>query len=109
MPTYDYLCKSCGCTFETKHGFNDSPSPCPKCEKTDLAQVFDNPPIVFVKGEPTTLGQLAERNTSSMGRYELENHRAEREEIHKQDDSKNTRRKINKMTPKQRQKYIEEG
>ena len=109
MPTYDYLCKSCGYTFETKHGFHDSPNPCPECKQTDLTQVFDNPPIIFVKGEATTLGQLAERNTASMGRYELENKRAEREEIHKKDDPKNLRRAINKMTPRQRQKYIKDG
>tara|TARA_R110002051_G_scaffold256769_1_gene315841 strand:+ start:956 stop:1090 length:135 start_codon:yes stop_codon:yes gene_type:complete len=44
-----------------------------------------------------------------MGRNELESKRAEREEIHKQEDSTNVRRKINKMTSRQRQKYIEEG
>ena len=109
MPTYDYLCKSCGQTFETRHGFNDLPSPCQECKGTELQQVFDTPPLVFIKGEPTTLGQLAERNTASMGRNELESKRAEREEIHKQEDSTNVRRKINKMTSRQRQKYIEEG
>ena len=75
MPTYDYSCRSCGKVFEQTHGFNDSPSPC-VCGSSDLSIII-HPPTVFVKGEATTIGQLSERNTKQMGRYELEDKRRE--------------------------------
>ena len=75
MPTYDYLCNKCGCEFEQFHGFNQAPEPC-ECGSSDIKIVINQPPAAFVKGEPTTLGQLAESNTKNMGRYELEDRRA---------------------------------
>lgn len=118
MPTYDYSCKSCGDTFETKHGFHDSPSPCPKCGGGELAQVFDTPPLVFIKGEATTLGHLADRNTAKMGKYELD----KRKEEQKKGDIKSNKPKewwqkggdtnakeINKMSEKQKSNYILKG
>ena len=40
MPTYDYMCDSCGYTFEAQHKMTDDPvSSCPKCGKS-VHQVF---------------------------------------------------------------------
>ena len=64
MPTYDYLCNECGCEFEQFHGFNKTPEPC-KCGSSDIKIVINQVPMGFVKGEPTTLGQLAESNTKT--------------------------------------------
>ena len=115
MPTYDYLCKSCGQTFETRHGFNDLPSPCQECKGTELQQVFDTPPLVFIKGEITTLGQLAEKNTTGMGRSELEDKRSQQakgnlKQKRWQDKAGDaTPKEIQKMTSQQKNKYIREG
>ena len=88
---------------------------CPECKGTELQQVFDNPPLVFVKGEITTLGQLAEKNTTKMGRSELEDKRAQHakgnlKQERWQDKAGNaTPKEIQKMTSQQKNKYIREG
>lgn len=62
MPTYDYLCNDCGSEFERIHGFGKTPEPC-ECGSSNIKIVINQVPMGFVKGEPTTLGQLAESNT----------------------------------------------
>ena len=69
MPTYDYECNDCGCEFEQFHRFSEDPSPCGSCGSSNIKTVINQAPMGFVKGEPTTLGQLAENNTKNMGRY----------------------------------------
>ena len=117
MPTYDYLCNDCNCEFEQSHGFNKTPEPC-KCGSSDIKIVINQPPEAFVKGEPKTLGQLAEANTKNMGRYELDDHRAKQEKgnLKKQkpkdwwEKSGNANKsEINKMSAKQKAKYIRDG
>ena len=73
---------------------------------------------MFVKGEATTLGQLADRNTSKMGKYELEKNNNDQ----KKGDIKSskpkewwqkggdaTAKEINKMSEKQKSDYIRKG
>jgi len=114
MPTYDYNCRSCGKTFEQSRRFNEPASPC-VCGSSDLAQIF-HPPNIFIKGEPTTLGQLSERNTQKLGRYELDD---KREKQAKGDNKKETpwykksgtssASEIQKMSPKQKANYIKKA
>ena len=115
MPTYDYLCNDCGCEFERIHGFGKTPDPC-ECGSSNIKIVINQAPAAFVKGEPTTLGQLAEANTKNMGRYELEDKRAY-QEAGKQKRKKEWWQKsgnassadINKMSKAQKAKYIRDG
>ena len=115
MPTYDYLCNDCGCEFERIHGFGKTPDPC-ECGSSNIKIVINQAPAAFVKGEPTTLGQLAESNTKNMGRYELEDKRAY-QEAGKQKPKKECWKKageassadINKMSKSQKAKYIRDG
>lgn len=115
MPTYDYLCNDCGCEFERIHGFGKTPDPC-ECGSSNIKIVINQAPAAFVKGEPTTLGQLAESNTKNMGRYELEDKRAY-QEAGKQKPKKEWWQKsgnassadINKMSKAQKAKYIRDG
>jgi|TARA_R100000406_G_scaffold94968_1_gene88043 putative FmdB family regulatory protein len=115
MPTYDYLCNDCGCEFERIHGFGKTPDPC-ECGSSNIKIVINQAPAAFVKGEPTTLGQLAEANTKNMGRYELEDKRAY-QEAGKQKPKKEWWQKsgnassadINKMSKAQKAKYIRDG
>ncbi len=118
MPTYDYFCNDCGCEFEQFHGFNKQPSPCEDCGSSNIKVVINQAPMCFVKGEPTTLGQLAEVNTKNMGSYELSEKRAKQEEgnlkkqkpknwVEKSGDA--TQSEINKMSKAQKAKYIKDG
>ena len=73
MPTYDFECRDCAYYAEIKQGINDpSTLTCPHCEKSTLVKVFINAPAMFVRGEPTTIGHQADRNTQKMGKYELQ-------------------------------------
>ena len=116
MPTYDYKCEDCNHEFEQVHGFNAQPAPCEKCKSKHLKIVINQAPMAFVKGEPTTLGQIAESNTKNMGRYELEDKRAY-QEAGKQKPKKEwwqksgdaTKGEINKMSKAQKAKYIRDG
>ena len=47
---------------------------CPSCKKHKLGRVLGGF-TAFVRQAPTTLGQLAERNTEKFGKYELEEKR----------------------------------
>ena len=108
MPTYDYLCNECGCEFEQAHGFHDEPSPCESCGSPDIKKVINQAPMGFVKGGVTTLGHLAERNTSKMGRYELGDKRGQQEDWwQKSGDA--TKKEISKMSDKQKSDYIFKG
>ena len=109
MPLYEYLCSSCEYRFTIQQGMKDKKKKkCPECKKGKLNRVMGIP-SVFVKGEPSSLGHLAERNTKKMGRYELED-KKEKDKVNDKADGKNkTQRKLRSMTEKQRQRYIEKG
>ena len=115
MPTYDYLCNDCGSEFERIHGFGKTPEPC-KCGSSNIKIVINQVPMGFVKGEPTTLGQLSESNTKKMGHYELQDKRAYQEEgkVKKekswwQKSGSASKSEISNMTEKQKANYILKG
>ena len=112
MPTYDFECFVCGATDEVIQPM-DAPSEldCPMCnEKNAFRKVFLTAPTAFVKGEPTTVGQLADRNTKTMGRYELQDKKAKDIKVNEEQKSKTAlHRKINKMTPQQKADWIRKG
>lgn len=112
MPTYDYECRTCSHGEEVYQSFSDKPlTTCPKCGEEQYRRVILTAPRISVKGEPTTIGQLSDRNTSKMGRYELQA-REQADDIAgqlKQKEDRQTYKKINSMTAAQKKKYIEEG
>lgn len=72
MPTYQYECSNCLHGFEIYQGMlEDALERCPECSVNTLLRVL-HAPMCFVKGEPTTLGHLAERNAQKFGRAECE-------------------------------------
>ena len=112
MPEYDYECGQCNHSFSVVQSIKeDELKRCPECNKNHLQRVMLSPPLFFVKGEPTTIGQLADRNTKKMGSYELENKRREDDmETHnKHREVRAKRHKINQMTPEQKKKWIMKG
>lgn len=69
MPTYGYKCK-CGLKFDhtcSIHDYQDCVK-CPQCKKTAKRNYEDI--TVQIIMEPTTLGSVAERNTSRMSKDE---------------------------------------
>lgn len=46
MPTYDYRCHQCETVFEAKHGFHDSPPPCPHCGSANIAKHITTAPAI---------------------------------------------------------------
>ncbi len=50
MPTYEYVCKSCGERLEVRQAFSDDPlTECPECAGT-LRKLFGNVGITFKGG-----------------------------------------------------------
>jgi len=112
MPTYDYECSECGHLEEMFQKFSEKEiNTCPECASNTYGRVVLQAPIGFVKGEPTTVKHLADRNTQKMGHYELQDRRnADNMDLHKKNKDANAiRNKINKMTPQQKRNYIENG
>lgn len=114
MPTYDFECEPCAYITEIRQTA-DSPSvlKCPICEQETLKKVFISAPTMFFRGEATTVGQLAERNTTKLGKYELEAKKevdkiqnAVSEEVKKK---RKEHRAIQSLTPEQQVRYIKTG
>ena len=112
MPTYDFECEKCAYYTEIFQKHTDpSTHECPHCGKETLSKVYINPPAMFVRGEAKTIGQMADRNTQKMGKYELEDKKQEHG-INKSREGQETRsvhKKINAMTETQKVKWIRDG
>ena len=113
MPTYEYKCGACDHSFEIVQSMKDKTKrKCPECNRFKLKRIF-GVPMVFVRGEPQTIGHWAERNTEKMGRYELGDKRGKQDEdnnkVAKSKSDSATKKDIRKMTPYQKQRYIEKG
>jgi putative FmdB family regulatory protein len=51
MPTYDYLCDSCGHKFELFQSIKDEPiRKCPECKKLKLRRLFGTGAALMFKG-----------------------------------------------------------
>ena len=119
MPEYAYRCLAC------EHRFSDvipmkqykKRRKCPSCKKHKLSRILGSF-TSFVRAEPTTLGQLAERNTQKFGKYELDEKKRQQAKgknvdkkgqpwYHK--DGEASQNEVFKMTPEQKKRYIQEG
>lgn len=108
MPIYEYRCEDCGEETQEAQGIKDSPlKKCPVCGKMSLERLISTT-TGFVRGEPTTVGQLAERNSKKMGRSQIQE-----KDLKYKEDTKQAKqeayREINKMSPDQQRRFIENG
>lgn len=114
MPLYDFECEPCAYYTEISQSmFSPSLLECPICGQETLKKVFLNPPHISVRGEVTTIGQMADRNTEKMGKYERED-KTKKDKNGKgltkeQKEKRKQHQKITAMTPQQKIKWIKEG
>jgi putative FmdB family regulatory protein len=113
MPRYDYKCSSCGHKMSDIYQlFSDKPlKKCESCKKNSLERVVFAP-HVFVRGEPSTLGQLAEKNSRKMGHSKVQEMALKDKESKKEslvEAKKEMQSKINSMNQTQKRRYIEDG
>mgnify|MGYP006410052985 CR=1 FL=1 len=112
MPLYDYECRKCVYYTEIWQGMMDDPiQKCPNCGENALVKVIINPPAAIVRGEAKTIGQLADKNTRKMGKYELEDRQQKDNVAQKQEvsDKRKLHQKINSMSEAQKLKWIRGG
>lgn len=112
MPRYDYECSSCGNKIvDVYQQFSDKPlKKCKNCKKHTLERVVFIP-HVFVRGEATTMGQLAERNSKKMGNSLVQEKSLKEKEDKKQalSEAKKEMKTIGRMSEHQKRRYIEDG
>ena len=131
MPLYDYQCSDCEEIVEIQHRMQESPIlTCGACGKGTLHKMPSKPLYASVrasKSELRTLGHLAERNAEGMSdderahrdreavtkkigpRGELLSDGMSREVPEKDKETVKLHKKINKMSPEQKKRYIETG
>ena len=107
---YEYECQDCQYRFETEQSAKEKPlKKCPKCKKKSLERLLFAP-LVSIRGNINTIGQLAEANTKKLGRYEKDKVIPPMTQEEKnQKDSKEHAKKLNKLSPERKQKYIHTG
>lgn len=81
MPTYDYRCNACGYEFELYQSFDDKVKrTCPDCKKKALERLIGCGIAAFCQQDPTTIGQLGERNAKAAGKTKIDEMAAEKEQ-----------------------------
>ena len=94
MPLYDYVCSNCDHEInDVQQSIKDKPlQKCPQCGMKKLERVIYGGDI-FVKGEAKTIGQLADRNSKKMGKYE----RQTKQKEHNMKQEMSEKRKLNRI------------
>ena len=137
MITRHYICNHCGTQFTHFESIYDTPQQqCPQCMNLGLFQDLTGQ-IHIISKEPTTLGQQAERNAKSLGKYGLEKTRKRDKQAYNErklqylksikklpedateipelpkpwynPEGANIQKELGNMTKKDAQKYILEG
>lgn len=116
MPTYDYECRHCNHLLEDVfQKVTESPlKKCPECGKHKLERVVTGGIYGFMSGS-NTIGSIADKNArvnknkiaEAEHKKKESNPEPEKPWYHKHGNA--TAKEINKMTPKQKTRYIMEG
>lgn len=136
MITYEYSCNNCKHQFEAQQSIKDKPLiKCPECKKNKLERLISGGTCSIMKYNSNTLGSAIDKNTSKMGKYELQEKRHNDNRNYKESRrrsqeatikkftgqdvtlptevesfcDKDTLNKIKKMTQEQQQKWVLEG
>jgi hypothetical protein len=116
MPEYHFVCEKCKSYsveywYVSEYDDKIKKSKCHQCKSKKIHRAYDLDNVHTTVKEIKTIGQLAEANTKKLGKYGLEEKMLQDKKIvNKEQQEKRDRiRKINKMTPEQKQKWITEG
>jgi putative FmdB family regulatory protein len=133
MPLYHYKCRECSHEFLTKRGMTETPiRMCPECGMETLETVFHA--VMVLDLTPKTIGGQADKNTTRMGLYEVQEKRHElqllkqrgRREMNLPTGMESARPEkpetpwwrpgttgpdmaLTKLTPEQKAEFVEEG
>ena len=77
---------------------------CPSCGKHSLERVPYGGLGSFMKNNSNTIGGQADKNWSNMGHYQKSEILAKKKAEQPHNEAKETRKKINNMTPEQKEK-----
>jgi putative FmdB family regulatory protein len=117
MPTYDYECSECECLLEDiTQGMTEKPlTLCPTCGEHALLRVISGG-LPFQMKKMETIGQLANKNAKTNKTKIQEAAAKKREDTPEEPKTwveklggDATSQEINKMSPKQKTKYVMEG
>jgi putative FmdB family regulatory protein len=108
MISYDYICENCNHEIhDVEQSIKDKPKKiCPSCGKHGLARVLYGGAFCSVSKDPSTIGQLADRNAKKAGRQKMSEVEAKARE---NQPSSTIDREIRQMSEKQKMRYIMEG
>lgn len=108
---YDYACHECGETLkDVKQSIHDEAlTLCPSCGKHTLERVPHGGLGSFMKHGSNTIGSQADKNWSNMGHYQKSEIEAQRKKDPAVEKKIQERKKFNKMTAKQKERYIIKG
>lgn len=116
---YDYKCTNEDCEHvmeDVQQSIHDKPKKkCPKCGKNTLERIIYGGIGFTISKDPTTIGQLADKNYKD-NKSRIDEINAKKEEEKPKEDvpfyhkyGNATRTEINKMTPQQKKNYILKG
>lgn len=107
MPIYEYRCNECHSEYEIYQNFHESAKrKCKNCGLFGLERLISMT-LGFVDPGITTIGKLAEVNAKKMGSQIKEE--ADRTGATEKKKVQDEYKRINKMTAKEKIRYIEEG
>ncbi|MFI5404954.1 MAG: FmdB family zinc ribbon protein [Nitrososphaerales archaeon] len=109
MIEYLYECEKCGRFDHSQSISSPTLETCPTCN-SPCERLISGGIHASVKQEITTIGQLSERNTKKMGKGKLEElSPPKKEEVSPTGLTKDTYKKLSKMTPERKTRWILEG
>ena len=108
---YDYECTECGETIrDVKQSIHEEAwTKCPTCKNESLQRIPHGGLGAFMKHSSNTIGGQADKNWSNMGHYQKSEIEAQNKAKSEQNNKRNQHKEINKMTAKQKERYIRTG
>lgn len=104
-----YECENCGDVFSEvrKRSNQHRHTICPSCSNETLIPLVGD--VIFMMNNVTTLGKQAEVNNKKLGKYELSEREEKNKPIKAKKEAGQHMKKLAKMTPEQKKRYIMEG